>query len=83
MREDTGFLEIEAAWWKWIDENCQSKSPRARAKWIRESTFTFEGVVWHRRSTTFRSNSGKTIVERDTCFVSEDGRTLSGGAGSP
>jgi hypothetical protein len=83
MQTDEGFFAIEAAWWKWVDENCPSKSPRARGKWMNENEFTYDGTVWQRSMTAYKSNSGKTIVDRDMVFYSADGRTLRCTSGSP
>src|SRR5712691_6599181 len=58
---DHGFFTIEVAWWKWVDENCPSKSPGARGKWMRENTLTFQGVVWRRESTAFRSTPARLL----------------------
>jgi hypothetical protein len=66
---DDGFFAIEAAWWKWVDENCPSKAPSARGKWMRENVFIYEGVKWERDVTTYKSDSGKTIVDRLTVFT--------------
>lgn len=80
---DNGFFALEAAWWKWVDENCPSKSPRVRGKWMRENTFSHEGMVWQRDMLPYKSNSGKTIVDRSTTFCSEDGRVIRSPANSP
>jgi hypothetical protein len=79
---DSGFFAIEEAWWRWVDEHCPSKSPRARGKWMRANEFSYDGAIWQRNATPYKSNSGKTIVDRMTVFNSNDGRALTSRAGS-
>lgn len=77
------FRELNAAWWKWVDENCPSHSSRARSKWISENTFTYDGTTWTRERTYYQSNSGKTVVARRIVFRSADNRTIERGPEEP
>lgn len=69
------YATLSSAWWKWVDDNCPSQSPRARGKWMHANTFTYDGTTWKMQSMGYKSNSGKT-TRYETVFVGEDGRRV-------
>jgi hypothetical protein len=77
------FFTIEAAWWKWVDDNCPSQSKRARGRWMSENVFEYEGTTWTRSYVSYKSNSGKSVVDSTTVFAGADGRKIYKTAGSP
>jgi hypothetical protein len=70
------FFKIQEAWWKWVNENCPSKSARARGRWMSANTFTWDGTTWTRSYTPYKSNSGKTTVDSAEIFYGADGRVI-------
>jgi hypothetical protein len=73
---DVSFDELETAWWKWVDTNCPSKSPRARGRWMYNNAFSYDGTTWRRNSCGYKSNSGMSIVAREVAYISADGRAV-------
>jgi hypothetical protein len=82
-RIEGNFYAIEAAWWKWVNENCPSQSKRARGRWMNENTFEYDGTTWARSYTPYKSNSGKSVVDSTVIFSGADGRKILKTAGSP
>lgn len=72
------FLEIEQAFWDWVNKGCPGKSSNARGKWMREhqGEFEYDGTKWTRSASPMRSNSGKTVVHWTIGFKGEDGRIV-------
>jgi hypothetical protein len=66
--QEPRWYALEAAFWKWVDENCPSKKPSERSAWMKENTFSYAGTTWSRIRTPHESNSRKTISYWTTTF---------------
>src|SRR4051812_36586796 len=80
---DPKFPAIEAAWWRWVNENCPHQSERARGRWMSSNDFHYDGTIWKRTMMAHRSNTGKSVVARSIVYRSKDGRVIGSGGWKP
>lgn len=66
---------MNKAYWAWVEANCPETTKVKRAAWCKANAFPYEGKLWRRISTPYRSNSGQA-TEWETTYRAGDGTTV-------